>query len=66
MLFRSDLESIVEFKFKTKEELDKYDFIISDTDNYSIKKLKKINTLNIKELQRCFVDYVLTKRLTID
>lgn len=61
-----DLESIVEFKFKTKEELDKYDFIISDTDNYSIKKLKKINTLNIKELQRCFVDYVLTKRLTID
>ncbi|MGL5279754.1 MAG: hypothetical protein ACRC8M_11875 [Cetobacterium sp.] len=56
-------ESFLEFRFKSKEEIDSYNLIISDTESYSIKTLRKVNTLSLREIQRCFIEYVLDKRL---
>lgn len=55
-------ESFLEFRFKSKEEIDSYNLIISDTESYSIKTLRKVNTLSLREIQRCFIEYVLDKR----
>ncbi|MGL6024885.1 MAG: hypothetical protein ACRC0F_09720, partial [Cetobacterium sp.] len=54
-------ESFLEFKFHTKEEMQKYNFIVSDTESYKIKNLKKVNELNIREVERCFIEYALEK-----
>lgn len=55
-------ESFLEFRFKSKKEIESYDLIISDTESYSIKNLRKVNTLSLREIQRCFIEYVLDKR----
>lgn len=55
-------ESFLEFRFKSKEEIDSYNLIISDTESYSIKTLRKVNTLSLREIQRCFIEYALDKR----
>lgn len=55
-------ESFLEFRFKSREEIESYDLIISDTESYSIKNLRKVNTLSLREIQRCFIDYALDKR----
>ncbi|MGL4510632.1 hypothetical protein [Cetobacterium sp.] len=55
-------QSFLEFRFKDKKEIESYDLIISDTESYSIKNLRKVNTLSLREIQRCFIEYVLDKR----
>ena len=55
-------ESFLEFRFKSKKEIESYNLIISDTESYSIKNLRKVNTLSLREIQRCFIEYVLDKR----
>lgn len=56
-------ESFLEFRFKNKNEIENYDLIISDTESYGIKNLRKVNTLSLREIQRCFIEYALDKRL---
>ena len=55
-------QSFLEFRFKDRKEIESYDLIISDTESYSIKNLRKVNTLSLREIQRCFIEYVLDKR----
>ena len=55
-------ESFLEFRFKSKKEIESYNLIISDTESYSIKNLRKVNTLSLREVQRCFIEYALDKR----
>ena len=55
-------ESFLEFRFKNKKEIEDYNLIISDTENYSITNLRKVNTLSLREVQRCFTEFVLDKR----
>ncbi|MGL4998659.1 hypothetical protein [Cetobacterium sp.] len=54
-------QSFLEFRFRSKESIQKYDLIISDTESYKVKKLKKVNTLSIREIERCFIEYALDK-----
>ncbi|MGL5573497.1 MAG: hypothetical protein ACRCX7_13615, partial [Cetobacterium sp.] len=56
------IQSFLEFRFKDRKEIESYDLIISDTESYSIKNLRKVNTLSLREIQRCFIEYVLDKR----
>lgn len=55
-------ESFLEFRFKSKDEIDSYNLIISDTERYTIKTLRKVNTLSLREIQRCFIEHALDKR----
>ena len=55
-------ESFLEFRFKSKKEIESYDLIISDTESYTIKNLRRVNTLSLREIQRCFIEYALDKR----
>ncbi|MCQ8212247.1 hypothetical protein NON08_06865 [Cetobacterium somerae] len=55
-------ESFLEFRFKSKKEIESYNLIISDTESYTIKNLRKVNTLSLREIQRCFIEYALDKR----
>ncbi|WP_432204610.1 hypothetical protein ACQ9ZF_07110 [Cetobacterium somerae] len=57
-----ETESLLEFRFKNKKEIEEYNLIISDTESYSIKNLRRVNTLSLREIQRCFIEYVLDKR----
>ncbi|MGL5000415.1 MAG: hypothetical protein ACRC6J_01685, partial [Cetobacterium sp.] len=58
-------ETFLEFRFKNKDEVAEYDFIISDTENYQIKNLRKVNALNVREIQRCFIEYALEKKMKL-
>lgn len=56
-------ESFLEFRFRDKDEIEQYDLMISDVESYSAKKLRRLNSLSLKEIQRCLIEYVLDKRL---
>ncbi|MGL5356369.1 MAG: hypothetical protein ACRDAQ_07500, partial [Cetobacterium sp.] len=55
-------ESLLDFRFRSEEDILSYDLIISDTESYKIKNLLKVNSLSVKEIQRCFIEYVLDER----
>ncbi|MGL4641701.1 MAG: hypothetical protein ACRCVB_01320 [Cetobacterium sp.] len=55
-------QSFLEFRFNTEDEIKEFDLIISDTESYSIKNLRKVNALSVREIQRCFIEFVLDKR----
>ncbi|MGL4671505.1 hypothetical protein [Cetobacterium sp.] len=55
-------ESLLDFRFRSEDNILSYDLIISDTESYKIKNLVKVNSLSVKEIQRCFIEYVLDKR----
>ncbi|MGL5089316.1 MAG: hypothetical protein ACRC6Z_07730 [Cetobacterium sp.] len=55
-------QSFLDFRFRSKESIQKYDLIISDTESYKVKKLRKVNTLSIREIERCFIEYALDKK----
>ena len=56
------IQSFLEFRFKDRKEIESYDLIISDTESFSLKNLRKVNTFSLREIQRCFIEYVLDKR----
>ncbi|MBC2850854.1 hypothetical protein H5J22_05315 [Cetobacterium sp. 8H] len=58
-----EMESFLYFRFKDKKELESYNMVISDTETFSGGNLKRVNTFSIREVQKCFVNYVLDKRL---
>ena len=55
-------QSFLEFRFNTEEEISEYNLIISDTESYSIKNLRKVNALSGREIQRCLIEFPLDKR----
>lgn len=58
-----EMESFLYFRFKDKDELESYNMIISDTETFSGGNLKRINSFSIREVQKCFINYALDKRL---
>ncbi|MEG1582578.1 MAG: hypothetical protein RR344_01380 [Cetobacterium sp.] len=58
-----EMESFFYFRFKDKMELESYNMIISDTETFSGGNLKRVNSFSIREIQKCFINYVLDKRL---
>lgn len=58
-------EPLLYFRFKTDEEIDSYDLIISDTENYSRKNLRKVCNFSIFNIENALQDYVLEKHLKI-
>ncbi len=56
-------QSFLEFRFNAEEDIAQYNLIISDTESYSIKNLRKVNALTVREIQRCLIEFVLDKRL---
>lgn len=60
------MESFLYFRFKNRKELESYDMIISDTETFSGGNLRRVNTFSIREVQKCFINYALGKRLIKD
>lgn len=58
-----DFEPLLYFRLKDEDEIDSYDLIISDTDNYSRNNLKKVCSFSIENLEGAFREYVLEKKL---